>query len=459
MGARLEISRRFFKKANTLIYLNVFWCTLNEIHDKEDHMQQLKKYGAIGGAISLVLCWPLAVGQIGQNVIEDGIAHLTSPSLTAELVSYERGYLSSEVQTRYVVTDAQLLEQLALDGLPSEFVVDSHVSHGLLSLSAHSKLQNMDELPVTLDTVTQLNGNTDFTLALDAWHQTTEGSDGAMVSITPSTLKGHATVLGEIRYDLTIPSVEVDFNSGEKLLISNVSGDGQGRKQNGFWLGEQALLISELSIVDADQSALFAMKNSRYDFSSSIEENSQRVSSQHKIGVEDLVTAEGVIDKLSLDVELGDLDSNAFEKLIELYQSNPMLTSEDIQTAIPYVETLFSKGFYLSMNKMALTLGETGEFESQWRITVPEGTDNVSQNPAVILPSLTGNLDTFFSNDLVQQYPFIKQGVDEAIVMEFVKQTDTGYEIQAELKDGNLVFSSGQEIPLMALLMPAMMQP
>ena len=136
-----------------------------------------------------------------------------------------------------------------------------------------------------------------------------------------------------------------------------------------------------------------------------------------------------------------------------------MLTADDIQDAIPYVETLFSKGFYLSMNKMALTLGDNGEFESTWKITVPEGTTNVTQNPANILPSLTGNLDTFFSNGLVEQYPFIKQGVDEAMVMEFVSQNDKGYQIQAELKDGNLVFENGQQIPLMAILLPAMMQP
>tara|TARA_Y100001956_G_scaffold81541_1_gene99388 strand:+ start:2826 stop:4094 length:1269 start_codon:yes stop_codon:yes gene_type:complete len=422
-------------------------------------MHQLKKYGAIGGAISLALCWPLAVGQIGQNVISDGVDQLNTSSVTAEIVSYERGYLSSEVQTRYTVNDPELIEQLAIDGLPNQFVVNSHISHGLLSLKAHSVLDNMDELPITLDTVTQLNGNTDFTLALDSWHQATEGNDGAMVSITPSRLTGHATVLGEITYDLSIPSIEVDFNSGEKLLIADVKGNGQGRKQNGFWLGEQQISVGDMSVADSAQIELFGMKNAQYDFSSSVEEASQRVSSQHVVGVEDLVTAEGKVDKLSLDLELGDLDSNSFERLLELYQSNPILTAEDIQTAIPYVETLFAKGFYLSMNKMALTLGEKGEFESKWKITVPQGTDNVTQNPAMILPSLTGNLDTFFSNDLVEQYPFIKQGVDEAIVMEFVEQTEKGYQIQAELKDGNLIFPSGQEVPLMALLLPAMMQP
>lgn len=422
-------------------------------------MHQLKKYGAIGGAISLALCWPLAVGQIGQNVITDGVAQLNSSAVSAEIVSYDRGYLSSEVQTRYIVNDPDLVEQLAIDGLPGQFVVNSHISHGLLSLSAHSVLDNMDELPVTLETVTQLNGNTDFTLTLDSWHQAMEGNDGAMVSITPSVLKGHATVLGEITYDLSIPSIEVDFNSGEKLLVSDVKGNGQGRKQNGFWLGDQQIKVGDMSVSDSAQTEFFGMKNAQYDFSSSLEEASQRVNSQHVVGVEDLVTAEGKVDKLSLDIELGDLDSNSFERLVELYQSNPVMTADDIQSAIPYVETLFAKGFYLSMNKMALTLGEKGEFESKWKITVPQGTDNVTQNPAMILPSLTGNLDTYFSNDLVEQYPFIKQGVDEAIVMEFVEQTEKGYQIQAELKDGKLVFPSGQEVPLMALLLPAMMQP
>lgn len=422
-------------------------------------MNQLKKYGAIGGAIALALCWPLAVGQIGQNVVTDGINQLNSGSVTAEIVKYDRGYLSSEVQTRYVVTDPEMAEMLAADGLPNQFVVNSHVSHGLLSLKAHSVLDDVDELPVTLDTVTQLNGNTDFTLTFDAWHQTTDDVDGAMVSISRSVLQGHATVLGEITYDLNVPSVEVDFNSGEKLLLSALKGSGQGRMSNGLWLGEQMMRFGDVSISSTDQVTMFGMKNAQYEFSSLVEETTQRVSSQHVFSVEDLVTTEGTVDKLLVDVELGNLDSESFEHLLNLYQSNPVLTEEDVQSAIPYVETLVEKGFYLSMNKMALTLGDNGEFESQWKITLPEGTDNITQNPAMILPALTGQLDTFFSNELVEQYPFIKQGVDEAIVMEFVEQTDKGYQINAELKEGNLLFKSGQEIPLMALLISGAMQP
>ncbi|MDC5807092.1 DUF945 family protein [Vibrio europaeus] len=419
----------------------------------------LKKLGAIGGAISLALCWPLAVGQIGQTVIQDGVAHLSNDSLQAEIVEYDRGYLSSTVKTRYTIVDPVLAEQLAIDGLPSEVIVSSSVSHGLFSLSAESVMENAPDLPLTLNTVTQLNGNTDYVLSLANWNQVTEGPDGVIVSVTPSTLKGHVSVLGDVSYDLDIPSVEIDFNSGEKMLLSGLTGQGQGKKMNSFWIGEQTFNLAEASVLNVDQSPLFSLSDSKYTFLSSFDEMAKTVSSQHIVDMNKLVMEDGNVDSVSIDLSFGDLDSVAFEHLMNLYQNNPMPTNADIEEAIPYVESLFSKGFYFAMNKMAVKLGEESEFESKWKITVPQGTDNVTQNPAMILPALTGDLDTFFSSGLVTQYPFIKQGVDEAMAMELVQETDKGYQIQAELKEGNLVFGNGQQIPLMALLLPALMQP
>ncbi|MGY5540437.1 DUF945 family protein [Vibrio sp. Hep-1b-8] len=420
---------------------------------------ELKKIAAIGGAVVLGLCWPLAVGQIGQAVISDGIAHLNSDSIKAEIVEYDRGYLSSTVKTRYTVFDPTLAEQLAVDGLPTEVVLTSHVSHGLFNLKAESVIDNQPELPLTLNTVTQLNGNTDYVLSMANWNQVSEGPDGAIVSVTASTLKGHISVLGDLTYQLSVPSVEVDFNSGEKVLLSGLSGQGEGKKINSFWIGEQTLKVAAASILDVDQSPLFSLSDSQYTFTSSFDDVEKTVSSQHVVDLRDLVTVDGDVDSVSIDLAFGGLDSVAFEHLVNLYQNNPMPTNEDIDAAVPYVESLFSKGFYLAMNKMAVKLGDESEFESKWQITVPQGTDNVTQNPAMILPALTGDLDTFFSNGLVTQYPFIQQGIDEAMVMELIKETDQGYQIKAELKEGNLVFANGQQIPLMALLLPALMTP
>ncbi len=420
---------------------------------------ELKKLGAIGGAISLALCWPLAVGQIGQSVIKNSVTYLNSDSVRAEVIEYDRGYLSSQIITRYTVIDPILAEQLVVDGLPNELVVNSQVSHGLISLSAESVLENVDDLPLTLETVTQLNGNTEYTLKLDHWNHVTEGQDGAIVSVSPSTLSGHVTVLGDMTYQLDVPSVEIDFNSGEKMVLSGLQGEGEGKKVDSFWIGEQTLKLARAAIVSGEQSPLFALSDSQYRFVSSFDEAAKTVSSQHIVELNKLVTSDGDVDSVSLDFAFGDLDSEAFAHLITLYQNNPVPSNDDIQTAIPYVDSLFSKGFYLAINKMEVNLNEQSRFETTWSINVPKGTDNVTQNIAMILPALTGDIDTYFSNGLVTQYPFIQQGIDEAMVMELMQQNDTGYRIKAQLKEGSLLFENGQEIPLMALLMPALMQP
>ncbi|RJX69471.1 DUF945 family protein [Vibrio sinensis] len=419
-------------------------------------MQQLKKYAAIGGAISLVLCWPLAVGQIGKNVIEDSVKHLNTDSVTAEIVQYDRGYLSSTAQTRYTVTDATLIAQLTADGLPTEIIVNSEISHGLFSLTADSTLQDLPEIPLSLHTYTQLNGNTDYLINLDTWNQVSEGENGAMLSVTPSTLSGHVTVLGEMTYELNVPSLEVDFNSGEKLLLSKLTGEGQGKKVQGFWIGEQTVKLADMTVLDAVQTPLFAVKGSQYEFNAQLDEAKQRVTTQHVVKSENLLFEQQKYSQLEVDFSFGDLDVNAFEQLMDIYQNDPMITAEDADKIIPHVETLFSRGFFLSMNQLALNVGD-GQFESQWKLEVPEGTQGIVQDPFKLMKVLKGNFAAFLSNSLVESNPFIKQNVDEGVIMEAIKQNDKGYQFNAELVDGNLQFENGQKIPLMNMLLPMMM--
>ncbi|EGU38074.1 hypothetical protein VII00023_21237 [Vibrio ichthyoenteri ATCC 700023] len=419
-------------------------------------MKQLKKYAAVGGAIALVLCWPLAVGQIGQNVIEDGVAQMNSDAVTAEIVQYDRGYLSSTVQTRYTITDPVLAAQLEADAIPAEIIVNSTLSHGLLSISADSQMVNWPDLPLTLHTVTQLNGNSDFEFKLDNWHQVSEGEEGAMLSVTPSTLKGHVTVLGEVSYQLDVPSIEVDFNSGEKLLVSGITGNGEGKQVNSFWIGDQQIALVDMAVLDSAQTPLFALKKAQYVYSSFMDEPSKRVTTKHNISVGDVLMDQEEVSNFEVDFALGELDAVAFEQLVLAYQNAPMMSTEDMQKMIPHIDSLFSNGFYLSMDKLAMTVGQ-GEFTSEWKLTVPQGTNDVSRNPMSIMPALQGHIDTFVSNGLVAQYPALQQGVDEGMIMEFVQQTDEGYRVKAELKEGSFVFENGQKVPLMSLLLPLMM--
>lgn len=420
-------------------------------------MKMIKRIGAVGGAVALALCWPLAVGQIGQNVITDGVAHVNNDKVKAELVSYERGYLSSQVQTRYTIVDPLLKQQMEAEGFTTQIVMNSEVHHGLLSLTSVSTFPQFPDFPLVINSTTRLNGNTEYSAQTESWHYVNQGENPFTLSAPPMVLNGTATAKGELTYSVSVPSIEMDFAAGEKMQLINLTGQGQGKQQNGFWIGQQKLGMEKLDMRDSAGNSPFSALNVSYDFTSTLDDQQQRFSSQHVVTIGELVNESGKVHDLKIDFTLGDIDSQSFAQLSTIYQNHPDMPQQAISEALPYVDILFAKGFKLSMNKMALKVGE-GEFNSNWTLAIPEGTQNVLQDPSVILSALTGNLDTFVSTQLAADYPFVQQGVDELVVMEMATQTDSGYQLKADVKDGNLVFANGHQIPLVALFLPLMMQ-
>lgn len=152
-------------------------------------MKTIKRIGAVGGAISLALCWPLAVGQIGQNVITDGVNHIDNDKVKAEVVSYDRGYLTSTVQTRYSILDPAIKLQMEAEGIPTEVVMNSEVHHGLLSLTAVSTFPDYPDFPMVINSTTRLNGNTEYTAQTETWHYANNGENPFTLSVTPMVLK------------------------------------------------------------------------------------------------------------------------------------------------------------------------------------------------------------------------------------------------------------------------------
>ncbi|MBE4581593.1 DUF945 family protein [Vibrio navarrensis] len=420
-------------------------------------MNTLKKWAALGGALSLAACWPLAVGQIGQSVIEDGIAKLDSQSLKAEIISYERGYLSSVVTTRYTIIDPVIAQQLEADGLPVEFEMRSDLRHGLLSLDAQSSLLGDDTLPLTISSTTQLNGNTDFSIALDSWNLQSE-AEGVSVSTAPMSIRGKATVLGDLSFELDVPSIQVGFKSGEALHLSQLKGTGQGKQQNGYWLGKQDIQIGEFQLSNVDAQPVFGLYQSRYLGNTQLDAKGERLESQLNFKTSKLLMSDGnEAQNLNFEFSLKNLDRHAFDQVMTIYQNSPALTEEDLGNILPHIDTLFDKGFAIAIDNLSMTLGE-GKFKNQWHLHIPQGTDKITQDPMKIITAMQGDLYTYFSNELITQYPFIQEGVDELLVMDLLEQIEGGYQLKADINEGKLVFENGQAFPLFSLLMPAMMQ-
>ena len=95
------------------------------------------KYAAIGGAVALVVLWPLASGHVGQSIYDREVEQSQSPYAVITSESYDRGYLSSDVVTKVSLVGSAN-EQLELDGIPTSYVLNSKVSHGFLSIRTDS---------------------------------------------------------------------------------------------------------------------------------------------------------------------------------------------------------------------------------------------------------------------------------------------------------------------------------
>ena len=420
-------------------------------------MQNLKKLGAIGGAISLALCWPLAVGQIGQSIIEDGIANMNDEMIKGEVIEYQRGYLSSVVLTRYTVVDPELKTQLVRDNVPTTFDVTSDVSHGLTSLTADSKLVDSDFVPLTLHSQTQLNGNTAFTFDLDSWHYRNEAED-LSVSTSPAKVSGNVTVLGDLNYQVSVPYVQVDFVNGDELHLNGLTGQGKGKQVKGYWLGEQAFSLEKLDVVDSTMTPVFLIENANYSGNTATDETGEKLNSQFNLAAQTMRLTDGTdVDNFKLDFSIADVDSQSFDKIMAIYQSSAVLSEQEINSLLPHIDTLFNKGFNLSVNELSLAFGE-GKFHNEWELSVPQGTEKITQNPMKLVNVTNGTLSTYFSDELVDHYPFIQEGIDELLIMELIDKVEGGYQLKAQIGDGKLKFENGHEFPLIALLMPALMK-
>ncbi|PJC87774.1 hypothetical protein CSW98_01205 [Vibrio sp. HA2012] len=408
-------------------------------------MQQLKKIAMVGGAIALAACWPLAVGQIGQKLVHNGIQDMQMQGYSAELISYKRGYLSSVAVTHYAISDPVTKQRLEQDGLPTEISLKHKIRHSLFSINTETVPVSDADIPAVLHTTTQLNGNTEFTLFVDTINHTND--DGSLIEVASSEMKGHVSVSGQVDFILDVPSVNLGFVNGEALQIHEIKGSGDGIKEDGFLLGSHQFMLKNITLTGADNVALFQGSDISYQIRSQKNKQNERIDSRHILQGSQFITAGEHVDKALIDFTWGDLDIKTMQALTEQNEDDPASLSAS-------ADAFFNKGFYFAVNDMQISVGDGGLFDTRWRLTLPEGVANITADMSKILPVLEGNLSTFISGEMLVRYPYFKPGLDELIMMEMAKETEKGIQINAEIKQGNVEFEGGAKVPLFSLLLP-----
>ncbi|MBF9000054.1 MULTISPECIES: DUF945 family protein [Vibrio] len=435
-------------------------------------MNSLKKYGAIGGAVVIVACWPLAVGQIGQYVIKDGLKHLSNDKVAVTLLDYQRGYLSSDVKTKVTILDSKTKKMLADDKLPTEFVLTSHVRHGVISLSSSTTLPDYPQLPLNLDTTTQLNGNTDFNLTLQQWHYQSEGEDKFTVTVPSFYMKGLVTKLGEINFESKTPSVAIDFSNDAQITVTDIAMKGEGKQTSGFWVGNQEVSVGEV-VTKGDKVAAKSQEEKdkwkkaapeiheftaqlsgfNYRFESYFNDDSSRVTLHHQASLAAFKSDDWQAKNIDLDVTFDGLDRASFKQLSDFYQNHPQVSQQDIGKMLPYVDKLASRGLTINIAKLDAGIGK-GRFTTQINLSLPDSKqDNVLNNPMALLSTLDGRIGSTVTKTLASEYPMIGKTADHLVSSKLATENDKGYAMKAVIKDGNIEFDNGEKVPLVSLFM------
>lgn len=417
-------------------------------------MNNYKKYAAIGGAVALAACWPLAVGQFAESTMIDAAKQLDQKEVNVEVVNYDRGYLNATAQTKVTIVDPVLKQQLELDGFPTTLILNHQIHHGLFGVSSDTKTENYAEVPILIHSVTSLLGSTSVEVKSEKITFNFAQDANSTLAFSPGTLHADISRDGQVKFDYQLESFNGHFANGESLLLNSISGSGEGKKQQGFWIGQQSLNLGEINMITPTGESTFNIHQFNYHFGTKENASKTTFSSQHQVSIESIELEDDTLTDLGLDISLKDIGMEAFTQLLDTYQAKGQaFTSDDMKAMTDNVDSLFEQGFTVSLNKIKATIRQ-GHFEGDWSLTVPQGDKKISQNPMVILSMLEGETNAFISNDMAIEFPFIQAGLDNLIQQGIMIHKADGYHINGEIKEGNVEFKSGKKMPIFSLFAP-----
>ncbi|PNQ60486.1 DUF945 domain-containing protein [Vibrio agarivorans] len=341
--------------------------------------------------------------------------------------------------------------------MPTTYEVHSDLTHGLTSLTADTKLIGESFIPLTVNSTTQLNGNTTFNLNLDSWNHHNQ-SKGTTVSSSPISITGEATILGDIAYQLDLPSIQVDFNNGEELHLSGLKGQGKGKKTDGYWLGNQNFSLKKFNILDQEQQPIFFLENIQYIAKSVPNEAGDKINSSLLLNAKHLMLKnKGVIENLIFDMAIKSIDRSALANMISNYKNSDELNMQDRKRLLSDLDLLVERGFEMNLNKLSFTLNES-KTHSEWLVKVLPGTKSATKDPFQLLSMITGSINTYIAEGLIHSYPALKQEIDKLITLKLVDKQNDGYQLSTRISDGSLTLDNGKELPLISLFLTVLKQ-
>lgn len=431
----------------------------------------LKKIGAIGGAVAIILCWPLATGQIGERIYLDTVGQYDNPYLTIRNESYDRGYLSSDVVSRLEIKDdwKPLFED---EGLPTVWYVHHQVEHGVLGLESTSELV-LDETfkpvadklwgegvpPIRFTTSTALTRTTEFSVTMNPI--AFQGAQGAKADVKAFVMTGSVDSNGAGEFHYQLPQATMTTTARESMVLTGLEGSGQGVMDGQFWIGNQNLAVEHVSFhnIEADQGValdhlVVAMTNSLSQPDPATSETNPMLTNTNSVRVERVVALDGQeYQNFNFQVALSEIDYPAISRLGEVAKDiDQQMTQAQAEEAALALDLLVAKGLKFAVEQLNVETPK-GAVTSHLNLAVAPGIARASENLALITEKLNGDFSLQLPVDLVAANPALLEKATMMVQNGIVEKGAEFYELKVQVEGDQIILASGDQLPLAMLMM------
>lgn len=435
------------------------------------------KSGAIAGAIALAVAWPFAIGQIGQTTIERELDNLPeSTNWLVDTVSYQRGYLSSEMITR-VSLIGEMKTEFASNGLPTSFDLLSHLDHGLLGISGLSSIQMTPELkkwteilwtsdisPLSIKTYFSVLGSVKFDAILAAIDRK---RDDSSLTSSPLYFTGEVDKSGNTHYKISIPLVDAVNKHGETLFVKDFISTGNGKMQDHFWIGQQDILVATVGVDDANGRKM-TINNFAIEVNNNLknqQENINSVASAAPLLLDNssvfsfqqlTVSNEFVLNNFTVGLHLSGIDYASLVVLLQaLTAFGESATTNALSTLIQALDSVVNKGLDVNINPIAVSTPQ-GPVNANLHVGVAAGIFDVNQNINALTAGLQGNVFVDVPSVYLRNVPAISAALDNFARYGFVSETENRVTLTMKIEHDHALSPNGKKVPISTLIMDMM---
>jgi uncharacterized protein YdgA (DUF945 family) len=422
-------------------------------------------------AAIVVLISPGIIGRIAEESVDSNLQWATDESQGFRVTGqrFDRSWFSSQGQHRIEIRDPAMRGALATlagrepDGGYPTLVVDTHIDHGLISVTSVGRAEGSlvpglgrgvstmyveypdgQTMPVpgTVYSTIGLNGDLTANYLLEPGSLEAEGSAASW---------GHADV--ELSTDHKVASFGIDgrveslvvSDHGDTLRLGKTTFSGvQHPGPFGFSVGDFVLDVASVAV---EESGIETYRLGEVAFSGTSDIDGERVNGNFSLGIEALDVPGYGESGFDLALRFTGVDGAALGRMVQkLEDAGEQADPEELRLLLrAELEQILAAGLELHVDRFDFDL-PPGPVALKMRFTVPDS-DRADFDVASLLMTLDAEADLTASAGFVDHAMAMNPDAGAIIGMGYLRRKGDVYEMRAEYAKGLLTIN-GAPMPI-----------